>query len=299
MRRSIISLSKWEHNVANPPTTLSKAFLSGAKLTLGLATKFLRMGRAMHINRPPEEMMRMPRLLALDGKRPMVQDNCFIAPSASIIGDVQIGRKCYIGYNAIIRADPGQRIVLGESCNVQEKAVITGAATIGKWTSIEPMAIIESADVAAGSFVGANAVVGRGAIIESEAMLCAGSVLQAGATIPSGEMWAGNPAQCVGQLSEDEKHYIIAAAKHQVLLNIEHHDSLELPWEMIDNMRIARELWAISRSGTQQNRLRPQYVREPPMPYKNRSKSTTPYELVYGNSGIKRYERPTQPLAPN
>lgn len=191
--------------------------------------------------RPKEALYRLPRLLAVGGKRPTVADNTFIAPSALVAGDVHVGRKNYIGYNAIVRCDAGESIYLGESCSVQEKAVVTGNTTLGKWVVIEPMAIIESADIASNAFIGANAVVMRGARVESNTLVCACAVVQAGAVVPSGEVWAGNPAQRVGLLEERDKKALLAAAKHQVLLAIEHRDSWEQTWEDRETERNVRE----------------------------------------------------------
>ncbi|CCW60466.1 unnamed protein product [Phytomonas sp. EM1] len=226
---------------------------------------------------PKESLYRIPRLLKVNDKRPSVMDNCFIAPSAFISGDVRVGRKNYIGYNAIIRAEKDETIYLGESCNIQEKAVVTGNTTVGKWVTIEPMAIVESADIASCSFVGANAIVMKDSQIESGSMLCAASVLQAGAIIPSGEMWAGNPAEKIADLTEEEQEQIIKAAKHMVLLAIEHHDSLELTWEEIEGQREAREAWARATERNRELRAKAMYIKEPPRP--NRKQKDNPHEI--------------------
>lgn len=247
------------------------------------ATKVIALSDRMMGVQPKEELYRIPRLLKVSDKRPSVMDNCFIAPSAILTGDVNVGRKNYIGYNAIIRAEKGESIHLGESCSVQEKAVVTGNTTVGKWTTIEPMAIVESADIASCSFVGANAIVMKGSSIESGAMLCAASVLQSGAVIPSGEMWAGNPAQKVADLTEKEKEDIIKAAKHSVLLAIEHHDSWELTWEEIEDQRDARELFSRYAERNREVRVKAMYIKEPPRPNRKKMGRMTPHELSNGS----------------
>lgn len=231
---------------------------------------------------PKESLYRVPRLLRVNGKRPVVMDNCFIAPSALLCGDVRVGRKNYIGYNAILRAEEGETIFLGESCNVQEKAVVSGNTTVGKWSTIEPMAIVDSADISSCSFVGANAIVMRGCRIESGSMLCAASVLQAGAVIPSGEMWAGNPAEKIADLTEKDQDEIIRAAKHQVLLAIEHHDSWELTWEEVDDQRRARELFAQYGENNRELRVKAMYMKEPPSPTRKGHGRWTPKEMSDG-----------------
>lgn len=233
---------------------------------------------------PKEAFYRLPRLLAVWGKRPQVQDNVFVAPSALLTGDVRVGRKNYIGYNAILRAEEGQTIYLGESVNVQEKAILTGPCTVGKWSTIEPMAIVDSADIASCSFVGASAIVMRGAKMESNTMLCAAAVLQAGAVIPSGEIWAGNPAQKIGRLTDIEKDSIIKAAKHMVLLSIEHRDSWQMTWEEVENIREAREQWARYSEHNREMRIKPFYIKEPPRPNRKLPGQRSPYDKYEGEN---------------
>ncbi|ORC88622.1 gamma carbonic dehydratase [Trypanosoma theileri] len=264
------------------PTRLSTALDDlGIRLSK-IAKKIIVLGDKMMGIRPKESLYRTPRLLTLNGVRPSVMDNVFIAPSALISGDVRIGRKNYIGYNAIIRAEKDETIYLGESCNIQEKAVVTGNVTIGKWVTIEPMAIVEAADIASCSFIGANSIVMKGARIESGSMLCAASVLQSDAIIPSGEMWAGNPAEKIRDLTEKEKEDIIKAAKHMVLLAIEHRDSWELTWEELEDQRVAREQFARYAENNREIRTKPMYIKEPPRPSRKAMGRKTPQEMVDG-----------------
>lgn len=264
------------------PSKLAEAMLRASRRMDRWATRVIKLSDRMMGIQPKESLYRIPRLLRVGGKRPTVMDNCFIAPSAFLSGDVRVGRKNYIGYNAIIRAEEGETIHLCESCNVQEKAVITGNTTVGKWSTVEPMAIVESADVASCSFVGANAIVMKGARIESGSMLCAAGVLQAGAVIPSGEVWAGNPAEKVGTLTEDEQEQIIKAAKHMVLLAIEHHDSWELTWEELENQREGREAYARYAERNREVRAKAMYIREPPRPTRKPMARKTPQEIMDG-----------------
>jgi carbonic anhydrase/acetyltransferase-like protein (isoleucine patch superfamily) len=261
-----------------PVPVITRIYSSFAQIAVPLAMKMMKLGDKLCSENPKEDMYRIPRLLRVDGHRPKVLDNCFIAPSALVTGNVTVGRKVYIGYNAIIRADGENAIHLGESCNVQEKAIVTGSTTIGKWSTIEPMAIVESADVASCSFVGAGAIVMKNAKIESQAMLCAGAVLQAGSVVPSGEVWAGNPAEKIATLTDVEKQQIVVAAKHLVLLNVEHHDAWELTWEEIENIRITREHFAHYAMRNQETRTRPYYVKEPPR--RKPKTRTSPMEMA-------------------
>lgn len=244
-----------------PPLTPVWDWCVWAARTAGIAC--VKFGDKFMGSRPPEALYRLRRIVAMDGVRPTVLDNCFIAPSAVVVGDVHVGRKVTIGYNSIVRGDLG-KVHLGESCTVHDKTVVIGPANIGKWSTVDPMCVIDGASVAACSMVGAGSIVMRGAKVESNSMLCAASVLLAGTIIPSGEIWSGNPAEKLGELTPEEKEFIVKAAKHMVLINLEHSDSWNLCWEEIDNFRIARERWAVWAEGMYERRVKAFYVRHGP-----------------------------------
>lgn len=224
----------------------------------------IRAGDVFMNRRPPETLYRLGRVVPISDKRPQVFANCFIAPNALVAGDVVVGRKSYIGYNAVVRCGAGERLTIGESANVQEKAIVLGNTLIGKWASVDAMAIVDNAEIHACSMVGPACVVMKGARIESNSMLCAASVLQSGACIPSGEIWAGNPAEKIGMLTAAEKEQVIAAAKHMVLLTVQHKDAWCLTWEEIENERLTREHWFQWGEGNYEMRIKPFYAKEPP-----------------------------------
>lgn len=229
--------------------------------------------------RPRELLYRMRRVVPCEGIRARIRDNCFVAPSALLFGDVALGRKATVGYNSIVRGEQGA-VNIGESACINDKAIVVGPANIGKWTTIDPMAVIDKADVASCSMVGAASIVMPGARIESNAMLCSASVLLAGATIPSGEIWSGNPAEKLGDLSDEEKAFIVKAAKHMVFLNVEHRATWELTFEEIQNYRIARETWAQWADQSWEFRSRPFYTRHGPR--HSGRQTVSPLEMMQG-----------------
>lgn len=268
---------------AVPKTTfLTKALTCTGKYLQKCSSSVISLSDKLIGKQPKEDLYRLPRVLKVSNSKPSILDNCFIAPSALVSGNCDIGRKNYIGYNSIVRAEKGEKIVLGESCNIQEKAVVIGNTAIGKWSTIEPMAVVDSAEIASCSFVGAGGIVMKNSKIESGAMLCAASVLQSGAIIPSGEMWSGNPAEKVRDLTEKEKEQIVKSAKHMVLLAIEHHDSWELTWEEIENQRTAREQLARYGEANRELRAKGMYMKEPPRPTRKPMSRRTPHELSHG-----------------
>uniref|UniRef100_A0A7S1PL05 Uncharacterized protein n=1 Tax=Neobodo designis TaxID=312471 RepID=A0A7S1PL05_NEODS len=244
-----------------------------------IAYKLVKLSNRMLKSYPKEQLYRLRRIVKFGDHRPVVRDNCFIAPSAVVIGDVVVGRKATVGYNAIVHGDSGA-VRIGESACLNDKSIVNGPARIGKWTTIDPQAVVDQADVASCSFVGSKSVVGKGARIESGAMLCAASTLKPGTVIPSGEIWSGNPAMKLGTLTDTEKGYIIKAAKHMVLLNLEHTATWEVTYEDHEDVRLARETWAQWAHGQLEVRIRPYYSRAGPKDTGRFNKS--PLEALQG-----------------
>lgn len=146
-----------------------------------------------------------------EGKRPVIGKDCFIHPQAVIIGEVELGERCYVGAGAVIRGDYG-KIVIGNGTNIQENCVIHSEP--------ETIAIIEenslighSAIVHGPCLVQQNVTVGMGSIIssgcelESESLLAAGSVLPPGRTVPKAKIAMGNPARVVKDMDEQNRIY--------------------------------------------------------------------------------------------
>jgi carbonic anhydrase/acetyltransferase-like protein (isoleucine patch superfamily) len=243
------------------------------------AIKLVYFTRTLISNYPLEQLYRLRRIVQFGDLRPQVRDNAFIAPSAVVIGNVVVGRKATVGYNCIIHGDTGP-VRIGESACINDKAILRGPCKIGKWTTIDPNTVIDQADVASCSMVGAKSVVGPGCKIESGSMLCAASVLKPGTLIPSGEIWSGNPAMKLGTLTDTEKGYIVKAAKHMVLLNLEHTATWEVTYEDQENIRLGRETWAQWAAGMIEVRVRPYYSRAGPKDTGRFNKS--PLEALQG-----------------
>lgn len=116
-----------------------------------------------------------------------VASSAFIAPNATLIADVEIAAKASIWFGVILRGDgPGIRI--GENSNLQDGTVVY-------------MALLHACELQDGAFVGMHSSVLDGAVVESEAMVAAGAVVTPGKIVRRGELWAGNPAQKLRDLS--------------------------------------------------------------------------------------------------
>lgn len=162
-------------------------------------------------------------ILPYRGIAPRVHPEAFVAETAVVIGDVEIGAGSSVWYGAVIRGDVN-RIVIGRGSNIQDGTVVhcnhdreagweaadyreTGGGVptlIGDGVTIGHMALLHACKLEDGSFVGMRATVMDEAVVESGAMVAAGALLTPGKRIPSGELWAGAPAAFKRRLSEAE-----------------------------------------------------------------------------------------------
>ncbi len=165
-------------------------------------------------------------ILPYKGIYPKIHDSAFIAPSASVIGDVEIGEDSNIWYNVAIRGDVHE-IRIGKRTNIQDGSVIHvttdfSGTYVGDDVTVGHSAILHACRVENHGFVGMGAIVMDGAVVESFAMLAAGALLSPGKRIPTGQLWAGRPAKFMRDLKPEEIDYIKWSAPHYAVLGREH-----------------------------------------------------------------------------
>ena len=149
--------------------------------------------------------------MAVDGVSPTVSPYAaFVAPSASVIGDVTLEKGASVWYGATVRGDV-HKVVIGENTVVGDRAVIHVAkiqgdfpSIIGKNVSIGPGAIVHAATLKDNAVVGASAQVLDGAVVEANAVVGPGAVVTPGTVVKEGEVWSGNPAKFERKVTADE-----------------------------------------------------------------------------------------------
>ena len=149
----------------------------------------------------------MALIRELKGKKPIIGENCFLAETAAIIGDVEMGNDCSIWYSAVLRGDV-HSIKLGNNVNVQDNATIHATyikspTTIGNNVSIAHNAVVHGCTIKDNVLIGMGAVVLDDAIIESNAIIAAGAVVTKGTVVESGSVYAGSPAKKIKELSPE------------------------------------------------------------------------------------------------
>jgi gamma-carbonic anhydrase len=139
---------------------------------------------------------------------PKVGKDVFIAPSASVIGDVVLGDRVNIWFGAVLRGDMHE-IRIGDRSNVQDNAVVHVAkgrsgTYIGSDVLIGHGAIIHACTLGDGAFIGMGSVILDHAVVEEGAMVAAGAMVTPGKRVKSGELWAGSPAKFFRKLTDDD-----------------------------------------------------------------------------------------------
>ncbi|MBK7882728.1 MAG: gamma carbonic anhydrase family protein [Chitinophagaceae bacterium] len=149
----------------------------------------------------------MPVILPVKNIMPAMGTNCFIAPNATIVGDVIMGDDCSIWFNAVIRGDVNS-IRIGNKVNVQDGAVIhcsyeKSKAIIGHNVSIGHNAIVHGCVIHDNVLVGMGAIIMDNAQVGSNSIIAAGAVVLENTVIEPGSIYAGVPAKKVKNVSQE------------------------------------------------------------------------------------------------
>ncbi|CAH8389577.1 unnamed protein product [Eruca vesicaria subsp. sativa] len=208
--------------------TLGRAIYTVGNWIRGTGQALDRVGSLLQgSHRLEEHISRHRTLMDVFEKSPLVDKNAFVAPSASVIGDVQIGKGSSIWYGCVLRGDVNN-ISVGSGTNIQDNSLIHVAKTnlggkdlptsIGDNVTVGHSAVIHGCTVEDESFVGMGATLLDGVVVEKHAMVAAGSLVRENTRIPSGEVWGGNPAKFMRKLTDEEIAYISKSAENYINL---------------------------------------------------------------------------------
>ena len=144
---------------------------------------------------------------AIRGKEPQIGEDCFIAENTTIVGEVTLGARCSVWFNAVIRGDV-HYIHIGEEVNIQDGAVIhctyqKAPTTIGNRVSIGHNAIVHGCTLQDDVLIGMGSIVMDGCVVESGSIVGAGAVVTQGTRVEAGSVYAGIPARKVKDMSPE------------------------------------------------------------------------------------------------
>jgi carbonic anhydrase/acetyltransferase-like protein (isoleucine patch superfamily) len=142
-------------------------------------------------------------------KDPVFGERVYVAPTATVIGDVQTGNDVSIWYGVVARGDVNY-ISIGEGTNIQDGSKLhvtyeTWPLIIGNKVSVAHGVILHGCNIGNGSLIGIGARVLDGAVIGERSIIAAGALVAEGARIPDGHLAMGIPAKVVRPVSEEEK----------------------------------------------------------------------------------------------
>jgi len=151
----------------------------------------------------------MALILPVKDTHPTIATSCFVAPNATIVGDVEIGEHCSVWFNAVIRGDVNS-VNIGNYTNIQDGAVIhctyqTAATNIRSYVNIGHQALVHGCTVHERVLVGMGAIVMDHAVIEPYVVIAAGAVVLEHTRCESGYLYAGVPARKVKPLSAEQR----------------------------------------------------------------------------------------------
>lgn len=154
------------------------------------------------------KFMSSSHLYPYRGVLPQIDDQAFVAQTATVIGDVKVGADSGIWYGCVVRGDVNE-IRIGERTNIQDLTMIH-CAELGQGTylgddiTVGHAAILHACKVEDNAFIGIQACVMDDCIIEKGAMVAAGALVTPGKIVKAGEVWAGSPAKKMRDIRQSD-----------------------------------------------------------------------------------------------
>jgi carbonic anhydrase/acetyltransferase-like protein (isoleucine patch superfamily) len=150
-------------------------------------------------------------LFAFEGREPEVSSDAWVAPTATLVGDVRVAAEASIWYGAVLRGDFGP-IIVRRGANIQDGSVLHGgndpATDIGEGATVGHLCVVHGAVIGEEALIGNGATVLDGVTVGRRALVAAGATVPPGITIPDGMLAAGVPARVVGKVTAGAKQWV-------------------------------------------------------------------------------------------
>lgn len=142
---------------------------------------------------------------AYRGLLPWTHDTCFIAPSAFVVGNVVLGHNSCVYYHTVIRNySVNTATVIGDDTVIMDRATLMGQVRVGSNAFIGCGTSLDCCDIHDHVYIGPGATIALGAVVEDHAIVAAGSVISKDIRVNAGELWAGNPAQKIAEVTPEQ-----------------------------------------------------------------------------------------------
>ena len=150
-------------------------------------------------------------LFSFEGREPDVSPSAWIAPTATLVGDVTVEAEASVWYGAVLRADFGP-IRVRRGANIQDGSVLHGGpdpvTDIGEGATVGHLCVVHGCTIGAEALIGNGATVLDGAVIGRHVLVAAGATVPPGMTIPDGMLAAGVPARILGELTPGARQWV-------------------------------------------------------------------------------------------
>lgn len=161
-------------------------------------------------------------IIEYGGRKPKVDPSAFIAPTAVLIGNVEVGPESSVWFGAVLRGDNGP-IRIGARSSIQDNCVLHvsehGETVVGDDVTVGHCAVMEDCRIERKALIGSNAVVLGGALVGEGSLIAAGSVVGERAQIPPGVLAAGAPAKVKKNIEGEAATWIDVSAEEYVRLS--------------------------------------------------------------------------------
>jgi len=156
-------------------------------------------------------------ILSLAGRSPRIPPSAFVAPSADIIGDVEIGENSSVWFQSVLRGDI-EPIRVGANSNIQDGTIVhtmvSWPVVVGDWVTVGHRAVLHGCTIESHCLIGMGAVILNNVRVGEGSIVAAGALVPEGTVIPPGSLYAGVPARLKRQLAEADRGFIDIHAAH-------------------------------------------------------------------------------------
>jgi len=174
-------------------------------------------------------------LYRFEGKDPQIGDGTYVSQSAEVIGDVKVGKQCYIGPGAKVRGDYGS-ILIGNKTSIEENCVLharpSETCEIGDMVTVGHGAILHNCTIRDYAVIGMGAIVSDYAIVGIWSVVGEGCVVKNKQVIEDNKIAVGVPAKIVGDVSEDYKRVWTGYKNLYAKLALKYPENLEKKLDM-------------------------------------------------------------------
>ncbi|MDO8315699.1 MAG: gamma carbonic anhydrase family protein [Rugosibacter sp.] len=155
-------------------------------------------------------------IYSLTDKQPVIGKNVWIAPNATVIGNVHLATNASIWWNAVLRGD-NDPIRIGENSNIQDGSVLHTdegvPLTVGANVTVGHLVMLHGCTIGAGSLIGIKSVILNGAVIGENSLIGANSLIPEGKIIPPRSLVMGSPGKVVRELTDEEVARILCGVE--------------------------------------------------------------------------------------